>query len=60
MSLEDLRLETLTSRFSRSIDFIVHEYVEEGLLDTFEDVLKHGDRLLEMMQKTAHYCAKVK
>ena len=102
------RLETLTSRFSRSIDFlvrkmfrsiddyefesqgtlidvvnnadkrglitsveeiriikdirneIVHEYVEEGLLDTFEDVLKHGDRLLEMMQKTAHYCAKVK
>ena len=98
------KLETLTSRFSRSIDFlirkmfrsiddyelenqgtlidvvnnadkrglissveevrvikdirneIVHEYVEEGLLDVFEDVLKYGDELLKMMKETEIYC----
>ena len=102
------KLETLTSRFSRSIDFlvrkmfrsiddyefesqgtlidvvnnadkrglitsvaeiriikdirneIVHEYVEEGLLDTFEEVLKYGDRLLGMMNATEEYCKKIK
>ena len=101
------KLETLTSRFSRSIDFlirkmfrsiddyelenqgtlidvvnnahkrglissveevrvikdirneIVHEYVEEGLLDVFEDVLTYGEKLLKMMQKTQEYCQNV-
>jgi len=101
------KLETLTSRFSRSIDFlirkmfrsiddyelenqgtlidvvnnahkrglissveevrvikdirneIVHEYVEEGLLDVFEDVLKYGEKLLKMMKQTEVYCRNV-
>ena len=101
------RLETLTSRFARSIDFlvrkmfrsiddyelenqgtlidvvnnaakrglvtsideirmikevrndIVHEYVEDGLIDIFEDVLKYSEKLLEMMNQTKNYCQKL-
>lgn len=101
------RLETLTSRFARSIDFlvrkmfrsiddyelenqgtlidvvnnaakrglvtsideirmikeirneIVHEYVEDGLINIFEDVLKYSEKLLEMMIQTKKYCQNI-
>jgi len=97
------KFETLCSRFSRSIDFLVrkvfrsideyefeaqgtlidvvnrahkrglledveeirmikeirnaiaHEYVEEGLLGIFEDVLRYTPKLLVMMQKSVDY-----
>lgn len=39
---------------------IVHEYVEEGLLDTFADVLKYAPSLLQMMMQTEKYCAQYK
>ena len=38
---------------------IVYEYVEEGLLDVFEDVLTYGDVLLEMMKETETYCKNI-
>lgn len=35
---------------------IPHEYVEDGLLDIFEDVLKYTSKLLVMMHRSVDYC----
>ena len=36
---------------------IVHEYVEEELMATFEDVLQFSEVLLDLMNKTQQYIA---
>jgi len=35
---------------------IVHEYIQEGLQDLFSDVLTHTPLILDMIEKTIHYC----
>ena len=39
---------------------IAHEYVDEGLKDTFADVLEYTPVLIKMMKTTYQYCNKYK
>ncbi len=39
---------------------IVHEYIEEGLLDVFEDVLAFSEKLINIMLVTLHYAKDLK
>ena len=37
---------------------IVHEYIEENLQNTFEEVLTYSQSLIEIMQTTQNYIKK--
>ena len=38
---------------------IVHEYIEDALVEVFQEVLQYSDKLLKIMQKTLEYTRKI-
>ena len=38
---------------------IVHEYIEDELVEVFEEVLLYSDKLLKIMKKTINYTEKI-
>ncbi len=38
---------------------IVHEYIEDELIDTFDEVLEYSQKLIEIMNTTISYIEKV-
>jgi len=39
---------------------IVHEYIEEDLIDIFEEVLEYSETLIEIIKTTLHYMEDIK
>jgi uncharacterized protein YutE (UPF0331/DUF86 family) len=36
-------------------NIIVHEYIEDNLIEVFEDVLEYSNKLIEIMNSTIKY-----